>query len=61
MFSLQREGVYELNVSNPKLMMVPPNMDGNIAGLEGDGKGSNGSVAKTRCSRCGLRDHDGSK
>ena len=61
MFSLQPEGVSELNVSNPEVSDGTPNMDGNIAGLKGDGKGSNGSVAKTRCSRCGQRDHDGSK
>ena len=61
MFSLQPEGVSELNVSNPEVNDGTPNMDGNIAGLKGDGKGSNGSVAKTRCSRCGQRDHDGSK
>ena len=61
MFSLQPEGVSELNVSNPEASEGTPNMDGNIAGLKGDGKGSNGSGAKTRCSRCGQRDHDGSK
>ena len=48
----QGESLFSLN---------PEVMDGNIAGLKGDGKGSNGSVAKTRCSRCGQRDHDGSK
>ena len=32
-----------------------------LPGLKGDGKGSNVSSAKTRCSRCGQRDHDGSK
>ena len=61
MFSLQAEGVSELNVSNPEVSDGTPNMDGNIAGFKGDGKGSNGSVAKARCSRCGQRDHDGSK
>ena len=61
MFSLQPEGVSELNVSNPEANDGTPNMDGNIAGLKGDGKGSNGSVAKTRCSRCGQGDHDASK
>ena len=61
MFSLQSEGVSELNVSNPEVSEGTHNMDGNIAGLKGDGKGSNGSGAKTRCSRCGQRDHDGSK
>ena len=39
MFSLQPEGVYELNVSNPEVGDGTPNMDGNIAGLKGDGKG----------------------
>ena len=61
MFSLQPEGISELNVSNPEVSEGTPNMDGNIAGLKGDGKGSNVSSAKTRCSRCGQRDHDGSK
>ena len=61
MFSLQPEGISELNVSNPEVSEGTPNVDGNIAGLKGDGKGSNVSSAKTRCSRCGQRDHDGSK
>ena len=58
MFSPQPEGISELNVSHPE---VSPNMDGNIAGLKGEGKGSTVSSAKTRCSRCGQKDHDGSK
>ena len=33
MFSLQPEGVSELNVSNPEASEGTPNMDGNIAGL----------------------------
>ena len=60
MLSLQPEGVSEFNVSNPEVSDGNPNMDGNIAGLKGDGKGANVSSAKTRCSRCGQRD-DGSK
>ena len=53
MFSLQPESISELNVSNPEVSEGTPNVDGNIAGLKGDGKGSNVSGAKARCSRCG--------
>ena len=41
MFSLQLEGIFELNVSNSEVSKDTPNMDGNIAGLKSDGKSSN--------------------
>ena len=39
MFSLQPEGISELNVSNPEVSEGTPNVDGNIAGLKGGWKG----------------------
>ena len=35
MFSLQPEGISELNVSNPEVSEGTPNVDGNIAWTQG--------------------------
>ncbi len=65
MFSLQSEGFSEPGGGNPDSVEKkgPDVTEGNVFGVEGDGKGASGSkdFKGNRCSRCGQKDHDSTK